>query len=403
MRRAFLVEFVIAVCNSAFIGLTGLVMLNEITAPFAQALAARLARPLVFYDLEHTGGKADERGVTEFASVIVTPSKIEIGVNTLVDPGQDVPFNPFVTKITGITRKMVAGKPVWPTACAAFVLEHEESVWCGFNSRSCDSKMILSEHRRFGLRAPGFRHQLDVMRLARLLGERGSLSQLVAAHAPHAATIAHRALGDALMTLALLEALSPHVDEAFLENEGLGSPAPYTPTATPLKTILPVPAEAPTRRGQRWTPEESESVRAAFMAQTPIEVIAARYQRTPFAIAIHLVRYGLLREEEALVYKAGMETDKSSVDAHEKEPLVAPPPHKRQRKGEKWSCSEENLVLHRWRKEGKTLESIATEHGRTLAGISAKLRRLLGIGRKDLRAENTRRKRAMIPSETYLR
>lgn len=145
-------------------------------------------------------------------------------------------------------------------------------------------------------------------------------------------------------------------------------------------TILPVPAEAPTRRGQRWTPEESESVRAAFMAQTPIEVIAARYQRTPFAIAIHLVRYGLLREEEALVYKVGMETDKSSVDAHEKEPLVALAPHKRQRKGEKWSCSEENLVLHRWRKEGKTLESIATEHGRTPLGLVPNLGGYLASG-----------------------
>lgn len=378
----------------------------EFTAPFAQSLAARLARPLVFYDLEHTGGTVDSRGVTELACIVVTPSQVDIGLNTLINPGPDVTFNPFVTRITGINRKMVAKKPDWPTACADFVFAHEESVWCGFNSRSCDAKVIRAEHRRFRLREPGFRYQLDVMRLARSSGRSGNLSQLTAAHAPHASTLAHRALGDAIMTLALFEALSADIDESFLENEELNTPYSSIPAA---KTRISHSPQTPaSRRGQPWTADESESVRAAFLAQTPVEDIAAGAQRSAYAIAVHLVRHGLMREEDAAVFKTAPNTSDTSTKEQTAAVQAVPDssdPCSRAypNQGAKWATSEIQQLETMWNKDLKMLEEISLALGRTPSGIAANLSKLLGIDRDIVRAENTKRKRAMIPSEDYLR
>ena len=40
-------------------------------------LSRQLARPLIVFDIEHTGSKAEERGITEFACLVIADSRSE--------------------------------------------------------------------------------------------------------------------------------------------------------------------------------------------------------------------------------------------------------------------------------------------------------------------------------------
>lgn len=71
--------------------------------------------------------------------------------------------------------------------------------------------------------------------------------------------------------------------------------------------------------------------------------------------------------------------------------------------GSKWELTQVRQLEVLWNGETKTLEDISVILGRTPNEISYKLSNLLGLSSGILQAENTRRKRAMIPSETYLR
>ncbi len=63
----------------------------------------------VVVDLETTGASAVYDRVTEVAAVVVEDGRIGQVFETLVDPG--VPIPPFITRLTGIDDRMVAGKP----------------------------------------------------------------------------------------------------------------------------------------------------------------------------------------------------------------------------------------------------------------------------------------------------
>lgn len=263
--------------------------MDVVEAPKTQWFSEQIGRPLVFFDIEHTGGKTEERGITELACLVVTPGGVEVGIQTLINPGAEVSFNPWVTKITGISPSKVAHSPRWTDACAPFVFSHEYSVWCGFNSRSCDVPVIQREHARFGLRVPTFDHQIDLMRLLRMEGESGSLSELVKRHVPEATFKAHRAMADAYMTLALFEQFAQRLESRLRQDKSLGFSAYFDPMHA------------------EWChAKDSQALDLVGylfeMEEAGIDQIAHQVEQSPFVVARHLVALGLLEWSEVHKY-----------------------------------------------------------------------------------------------------
>lgn len=186
-------------------------------------LSRQLARPLVVFDIEHTGSKAEERGITEFACLVIADSCAYPGLNSYINPGRGVYFNPFASRKTGITQKTVANAPAWHDEAADFVLDRQDCVWIGFSSRQNDIPIIQYEHQRFGLKRPEFTWQLDAMTLARQVTGRkqGGLGSLVEDLLPDKVRKGHRAMADVMMTVDLVEHLLPSMPSNFLKSEGL--------------------------------------------------------------------------------------------------------------------------------------------------------------------------------------
>ena len=317
------------------------------------ALARRLEKPVVAFDLEHTGGTNATRSITDFGAVRVGPDGDVQHYSSLVKPHDCAVFNPHVSRLTGIFPSTVKDAPNWEHILHGFVLPNEDALWVGFNSLSCDVPMLYRNSMRIG-QALDLRDQLDLMRVGHLSG---SLSKRVAALCPDFdVSGAHRGLADALMTIALLEALLPQLTHAELLLQRVHytwhepseapatplSPTNAAPTGTQLtmnlkatrktassrlpkasnqkpqatskpKPVRPAPAKpaAPpsgdkrppslppgqSRRGQPWDLDEISYVCAEFKAQRTIEHLAGETERSRYAIACALHKAGLLTFE----------------------------------------------------------------------------------------------------------
>ncbi|VVE05661.1 ethanolamine utilization protein [Pandoraea capi] len=157
------------------------------------ALARSLPAPMVFVDLETTGGNALDDRITEIGVVEVGPHGVEQW-STLLDPAEPIP--PFIQKLTGITNEMVKGQPSFGTLAQGLAERLHGKLFVAHNARF-DYGFLKNEFRRAGI---GF--QADVLctvRLSRLLfpsAARHGLDALIARFglAPQGR---HRALADA--------------------------------------------------------------------------------------------------------------------------------------------------------------------------------------------------------------
>lgn len=279
--------------------------------PNSIELAARLKRPLVVFDLEHTGGTKENRAVTEIAAEIIYPDGRHLQYSSLVKPPEGTQFVPFVCNLTGIWPATVSRAPAWARVQQEFVQPHRDAIWVGFNSRACDTPMVLAEARRCGDPLPGLA-QLDLIRLG---GVSGKLAERVAKLLPDFDTGgAHRAGKDALMTLALLETLIPQLSDIDLANQQL------IPRAKKLRQLRPGKPESSVshaaaaanspflvgngvvRRGQSWSNEEHAWVATSCQAGQTVEAIAAAVGRTPLAIAVVLAKRQLLSAAQLIQY-----------------------------------------------------------------------------------------------------
>jgi DNA polymerase-3 subunit epsilon len=167
----------------------------------------------VVVDLETTGSRADDSGITEIGAVKVRGGEVLGEFQSLVDPGRPVPA--FVARLTGITTAMVATAPgielVLPSflefAHGAVLVAHNAPFDIGFLRSAC----AALDHPW-----PGFT-VVDTLPLARRVVTRDEarnhkLSTLATLF--HARTSPeHRALADARATVdvlhGLLERLAP--------------------------------------------------------------------------------------------------------------------------------------------------------------------------------------------------
>lgn len=91
-----------------------------------------LERPIVFVDLETTGGNAATDRITEIGIVEVS----RYGVDTwssLVDPGCEIPA--FIQSLTGISNEMVRGQPMFASLAPALAARLKGRLFIAHNAR----------------------------------------------------------------------------------------------------------------------------------------------------------------------------------------------------------------------------------------------------------------------------
>ncbi|HWV77453.1 MAG TPA: DEDD exonuclease domain-containing protein [Isoptericola sp.] len=201
----------------------------------------------VVVDLETTGGRAADGGITEIGAVKVRGGEVLGELQSLVNPGHPVPA--FVARLTGITTSMVATAPpvelVLPSflefARDAVLVAHNAPFDVGFLRAACD---------RLGYDWPGFR-VVDTVPLARRVVTRDEapnhkLSTLAALFRARV-TPEHRALADARATVdvlhALLERLAPLGITHLEDLAGAADPVP--PDVRRKRTLADGLPEAP--------------------------------------------------------------------------------------------------------------------------------------------------------------
>lgn len=169
-------------------------------------------------DVETTGGAPPDHKMTELAAVKVKGYKISGQFCTLLNPKRDIPY--FITRLTGISEKMVSKSPIFEQILPAFLGFIGSSVIVAHYS-SFDLKFINSALVESGYE-PLKNEVLCTCKLARrLLPEVNSrsLDSLAARFAigiPHR----HRALGDASATAEILVRFLTMLDDKGIRNLG---------------------------------------------------------------------------------------------------------------------------------------------------------------------------------------
>jgi DNA polymerase III epsilon subunit-like protein len=278
--------------------------------PNTIALARRLAKPVVAFDLEHTGGAGEARAVTDFGAMLVTPEGTVTSYATLVRPPAGIEFNSYVCRLTGIYPHTVKDAPCWEKVLLEFVLPYQHALWVGFNSRANDTPLVRKESLRLGHELAPF-DQLDLMRVE---GE-GSLSKRLLKLVPdYDASGAHRGLKDADMTLTLLEYSLPTLTAAQIDNLRGGVPsrsgtvqkrvershAPRQPMD--VSQFLVAPGER--RNGQPWTADEVRWVCRQYRGgKKTVEELAVLNGRSPYGVACALHKEGVITQENRDQYR----------------------------------------------------------------------------------------------------
>ena len=148
-------------------------------------------------DIETTGGKFNEEGITEIAIFRFDGEKIVDRFISLVNPERDI--QPYVARLTGISPKMVKTAPKFPQIAKRIIEITEGAVLVAHNAQF-DYRMLRTEYNRLGYDFE--RKSLCTVDLAKALlpdAEAYKLGKLVKSLGIAVAK-RHRAEGDALAT-----------------------------------------------------------------------------------------------------------------------------------------------------------------------------------------------------------
>ena len=98
-------------------------------------------------DVETTGGKFNEEGITEIAIYKFDGNKIIDQFISLINP--EIPIQPFVQQLTGINNKMLRNAPKFFQVAKRILEITENTVLVAHNS-SFDYRMLRTEFKRLG-------------------------------------------------------------------------------------------------------------------------------------------------------------------------------------------------------------------------------------------------------------
>jgi len=155
-------------------------------------------------DIETTGGSARLERITEIAIYLHDGKRIVEEYSTLINPERTIPY--FITSLTGITNEMVEDAPKFYEVAKKIVEMTEGAVFVAHNARF-DYSFIRQE---FGMLGYNFRRPLlDTVALGRKLlpGHKSYSLGKLCNDLGIEINGRHRASGDALATVRLLEML----------------------------------------------------------------------------------------------------------------------------------------------------------------------------------------------------
>ena len=161
----------------------------------------------VVVDLETTGGKPVDAGITEIGAVKVRGGEVIGEFQTLVDPGTSIP--PFIAALTGITDRMLIGAPSVAAATASFWEFAAGAVLVAHNA-PYDMSFLRGAGDKADLPWPGPR-VVDTARIARRALARDDVRncklETLARYFRATTPPCHRALDDARATVTVLHGL----------------------------------------------------------------------------------------------------------------------------------------------------------------------------------------------------
>ena len=167
-------------------------------------------------DIETTGGKYNEEGITEIAIHKFDGHTVVDQFISLVNPEKEI--QPFVVKLTGINNKMLRTAPKFHEVAKRIVEITQDAVLVAHNAQF-DYRILRTEFRRLGYNFE--RKTLCTVDLSKKLipeAESHSLGKLVRSLGI-AVSDRHRANGDALATLKLFKVLlTKDLDKTIIKN-----------------------------------------------------------------------------------------------------------------------------------------------------------------------------------------
>jgi DNA polymerase III subunit epsilon len=155
-------------------------------------------------DIETTGGSASSEKITEIAVYLHDGNKITDEFVSLVNPERNIPY--FITNLTGITNEMVEDSPRFYEIAKKIIELTEGRTFVAHNARF-DYSFIRQEYKSLGFNFK--RNILDTVALSRKLlpGHRSYSLGNICKDLNITINGRHRASGDALATVKLLEIL----------------------------------------------------------------------------------------------------------------------------------------------------------------------------------------------------
>ncbi|TCO48073.1 DEDD exonuclease domain-containing protein [Actinocrispum wychmicini] len=185
----------------------------------------------VVFDLETTGGSAEQDAITEIGAVKVCGGEVIGEFATLVDPGRGIP--PEIITLTGITNAMVYQAPRLDTVLPAFLEFAAGAVLVAHNS-GFDVGFIKAACARHGYHWPRPTVVCTVKLARRVLSREEAPSCRLSALATlfRASTVpVHRALADAKATVDVLHGLLERVGSIGVQS--LEELVDFIPEVTP--------------------------------------------------------------------------------------------------------------------------------------------------------------------------
>jgi len=151
-------------------------------------------RPLVFVDVETTGGMAQSSRILEIGALRVENGRVVTQVNQVLDPEEPVPG--WITRLTGIEPHETSGQPRFAELGTCLTELFHDAVFVAHNV-NFDYSFFQEEFRRLGQTFQA--DKLCTVRLSRALypGERSHrLDEVIRRHGYEVAN-RHRAYDDA--------------------------------------------------------------------------------------------------------------------------------------------------------------------------------------------------------------
>jgi DNA polymerase-3 subunit epsilon len=116
--------------------------------PYYRKMISLKHKPLVFVDIETTGGRYTTSHILDIGIIRVENGVVVQKINQLVQPNAQIPY--FITKLTGITNEMVWDQPQFQTLAPALETIFKDAVFIAHNV-NFDYRFFKQEFKRVGI------------------------------------------------------------------------------------------------------------------------------------------------------------------------------------------------------------------------------------------------------------